>query len=428
MITDASIRAALRSAPTSGKSSIELKDDGARGEGRLALIIRVAKQRVSSEWYAVWYSGPRRHMAKLGAYPTTSLGDARKMFTADYAPAISRGEMPKGPRARRARAGVTVKDLFQAYVNHLRAAGKASAGNVELILLTGGNPAAKGIGETVRACDVVPDDIIPHLEKIHATGAITSASQHRSYLAAAFNFGMASENSYTTKGGAAWGIKVNPVTAIPADPDAVRVGNRHLTPAEFRAFWRWLEERDETSIVAPALRLVMLTGQRVTEILKLTVSHYDKPADMLDWGKTKNGQPHNIPLAPQGVSIMGILVPNRAGLYFPHRNDAAKPVTVQAPEELINRYLEKHPDVAHFTPRDLRRTWKTLAGAAGLSKDIRDRLQNHARSDVSSRHYDRYEMLPERRAAVKVWAEYVDRILAGAIDTDVAQLPAAAGA
>jgi hypothetical protein len=32
------------------------------------------------------------------------------------------------------------------------------------------------------------------------------------------------------------------------------------------------------------------------------------------------------------------------------------------------------------TNRDLRRTWKTLAGKAGVPKDIRDRIQNHALS------------------------------------------------
>jgi hypothetical protein len=31
----------------------------------------------------------------------------------------------------------------------------------------------------------------------------------------------------------------------------------------------------------------------------------------------------------------------------------------------------------------LRRTWKTLAGKAGVPKEIRDRIQNHALQDVS---------------------------------------------
>jgi hypothetical protein len=50
------------------------------------------------------------------------------------------------------------------------------------------------------------------------------------------------------------------------------------------------------------------------------------------------------------------------------------------------------------TNRDLRRTWKTLAGTTGAPKEIRDRLQNHALHDVSSKSYDRWDYMQEKRA------------------------------
>ena len=64
------------------------------------------------------------------------------------------------------------------------------------------------------------------------------------------------------------------------------------------------------------------------------------------------------------------------------------------------------------TNRDLRRTWKTLAGKAGLSKEIRDRIQNHALHDVSSRSYDRWTYLPEKRAGMTKWDRYIRALLA----------------
>ncbi|BAN98029.1 hypothetical protein E05_32630 [Plautia stali symbiont] len=48
-----------------------------------------------------------------------------------------------------------------------------------------------------------------------------------------------------------------------------------------------------------------------------------------------------------------------------------------------------------FTPRDIRRTFKTLAGDMGISTEMRDRLQNHKRPGVSEKHYDRYDYLRE---------------------------------
>lgn len=67
--------------------------------------------------------------------------------------------------------------------------------------------------------------------------------------------------------------------------------------------------------------------------------------------------------------------------------------------------------VDKFTNRDLRQTWKTLAGKAGLTKEERDLLQNHARHNVSSVHYDRYEYMNEKRAAVKKWGDWIEKQL-----------------
>jgi hypothetical protein len=84
---------------------------------------------------------------------------------------------------------------------------------------------------------------------------------------------------------------------------------------------------------------------------------------------------------------------------------------------IIRKFLDETPGFASFTARDLRRTWKTLAGDAGIPKELRDRLQNHARGgDVSSRQDDRYDYLPERRAAMAKWAAYMDLVIAGTVD------------
>ena len=64
-----------------------------------------------------------------------------------------------------------------------------------------------------------------------------------------------------------------------------------------------------------------------------------------------------------------------------------------------------------FTPRDLRRTCKTRMGELGLSKEIRDRINNHANSDVSSKHYDRYDYLKEKQNALDAWGQRLEQII-----------------
>jgi hypothetical protein len=63
------------------------------------------------------------------------------------------------------------------------------------------------------------------------------------------------------------------------------------------------------------------------------------------------------------------------------------------------------------TNRDLRRTWKTLAGKAGVPKEIGDRLQNHTLQDVSSKSYDRWNYMPEKRDGMQKWHEFVTALL-----------------
>ena len=72
-----------------------------------------------------------------------------------------------------------------------------------------------------------------------------------------------------------------------------------------------------------------------------------------------------------------------------------------------------------FVPKDIRRTVKTLMGAAGISKEDRDRFQNHALTDVSSKHYDRYNYLAEKRRTMAVWDAYLQNILASEPEINV---------
>ena len=47
------------------------------------------------------------------------------------------------------------------------------------------------------------------------------------------------------------------------------------------------------------------------------------------------------------------------------------------------------------SPRDSRRTFKTLAGSIRIDLEPRNRLQGHAMTNVASVHYDRWGYLPE---------------------------------
>ncbi len=420
MITESQIKAALKRIGGGEKKSIDLRDGGPRGAGRLAMIIRASGERVISEWYAIYFREGKRTMAKVGSYPSLMLGEARKKFREEYAPAISAGADPAGVAARRRhrKEGGTVRELFEAYVASLKAAEKRSAGAVERMLLTGSHNAVGVIGGHRVASGIAPGDIVPHLAAVHSRGSIAMAATARAYLSAAFAFGLKGEHDYTQQSaGMRWGLKTNPVAAIPAPRGASKPGQRFLTPSEFRTFWLWLEGYAERSCVASAARLMLATGQRAEEVLRINEAVYEKPQQLLYWEKTKNGLPHSISLPQQAVAILEGIVPNSQGWFFPNARDATRHALCQAPGKVVEVFLKAHPDFPRFVAKDIRRTWKTLAGSAGLSKEMRDRLQNHTKkSDVSSRYYDRYDYLAEKREAMAQWAAYLALMIAGEIN------------
>lgn len=428
MLTELIIRSAIKAAPLKAnpvtkKGTTELSDGGERGSGRLTLIIRVRAEAITAEWYAVWHRNSRRSKSKIGSYPTMTLAAARLKFREDFMPHIATGGTPVGPRARQAQKGVTVRELFESYIADLKRRDAASWRDNERILLgaDGKSGAAKAIGYHAQAGMVKPADIIPHLAAIFERGSPASAQRTRLAISAAFSFAIRSANSYKTSGNPDWGITTNPVLAIPADREATTPGQRYLRPAEFREFWRWLEQRDHISATAPALRVLMACGQRVNEILPVSTATYDRAEQIIDWSKTKNGKQHAMPVPRQAADIFRGLHPSPAGYYFPSPQKVGEHLGTAAAWAQVETYI-RETGADTFTPRDLRRTFKTLTGAAGLSKDIRDRLQNHADKDVSSKHYDRYEYMAEKRAAMLVWSDYLDRILAGALDNEVTRL------
>lgn len=102
---------------------------------------------------------------------------------------------------------------------------------------------------------------------------------------------------------------------------------------------------------------------------------------------------------------------NEYGWFFPSAKDPSKPVSHGTLYSFMWRQRDRGV-IPYVTNRDLCRTFKTLTGKAGVPKDIGDRLQNHALQDVSSKHYDRWKYMAEKRAGMAKWDKFVRAMLA----------------
>ena len=56
---------------------------------------------------------------------------------------------------------------------------------------------------------------------------------------------------------------------------------------------------------------------------------------------------------------------------------------------------------------------ETRLAALGTPKEVRDRVLNHAQTDVGSKHYNLYEYAAEKRAALMRFESALTAILAG---------------
>ena len=402
-LTDGEIRRALKQVETTGKQ-LSLVDGEGHGTGRLVLVMKPMPTRVTADWMAQQWRDEKRLKKKLGSYPSMPLNKAREIFNRDFAELIQKGRSIK--IAGDTRPG-TVADLFEAYVAYLKEGGKSSWKEAE----KGLNKIADTLGRNRPARDIEPDEITAIIRPIYERGKRSMADHVRSYIRSAFSWGLKSEHDYRSTAARRFRLTYNPAAGIPTEPKTI--GTRWLSEEEFVRLYRWLECPDTPvhPSYARAVQIIMLTGQRVEEIARLHVDQWDAKERIIDWTKTKNLQPHAVPVPSLAAELIESIIPNEHGWFFPSAKDPSKPVSHGTLYSFIWRQRDRGV-IPHATNRDLRRTFKTLAGKAGVPKEIRDRLQNHALQDVSSKHYDRWNYMVEKRAGMAKWDKFVRAMLA----------------
>jgi integrase len=313
----------------------------------------------------------------------------------------------------------TMDDLFRIYTADMELDGKRSTEYARSIYR---RDIAPSIGSK-KARDVTTDDCADIIATIAERGALHLANRVRSFLIASFNFGSRARSMPRWRRKAPeFGLTTNParatVKALPREPR----GQRHLSSTEVRAVWealstphtvtaghgaRWPAKVDV--FTEYALKLLFATGQRVEEVLGASRDEFD--FEQMLWlipaGRRKNAaknlsaEPHAVPLTAFHLRLLEELEPYSEGspLLFPAKDGPRGNHTLaQATRRLCPR-LGMQP----FTPRDIRRTWKTLAGSIGIDLEIRNRIQGHAFDDIGSQSYDRYSYLPEKRRAMDRW-------------------------
>lgn len=399
MLTPKAIEAAIKRATT----ETTLKDsDGTRGGGVLALRIRPSTTGNAATWLAMWTLAGKRGSKALGSYPDVTLAQAREKFAADVRPTLMAGKPPSKLEAMG--EGATVEALCKAYVQSLVDNGKRSVEQYRHTLLAGKYNLADKLGRNRLASSIGAEDVAQALKDTDNRGSRRQADIERTTLVAMFNYAIKSTHNYRASSRVDWGVRINPAAMIPRDTGAVVARERNLSAKEMQAVWH-----AATSDTGGVLRMVMCCGQRVLETLRIEGKDVDLDAALwtMPAAKTKGGKhAHIIPLPRQAVELLRDLVAQYGdGYLFPARAGAAGD-HMGIPS--VSRGASRMTVCEPFQPRDLRRTWKSRAGEAGVDRFMRDLIQQHAQNDTGSKFYDRQDYLPKMREAMKTWEAWLD--------------------
>jgi integrase len=350
---------------------------------------------------------PAQSLLSIGAYGALTVDEGRKAARAELSKIETRqGDPLEERRQQQAEAAATgdfgdLLDAYRATLSNPRTAADAKQSLAR-------NIPARLAKKPAR--EVTSDELADVLKAVHDRGALAVERNLFRFLHAAFEFGLRNRDAirrFRLTGNPARGIE----KPAPGGP-----GNRELTAEEIRDLWRGLDSAMMAPETATVIRLLLLLGQRVDELLAARWSELDEERGVLDipperlktGRKTQRG--HVVPLPPLALDLLRTL-PERSLFLFPKRGDPESPMPFRSLSQAIRRFCDDTEGFPRFTPRDIRRSIKTRMAEIGVLKEIRDRVQNHALHDVASKHYDRFDYLADKRAALVGWEWELRRIL-----------------
>ncbi|MCA0393976.1 MAG: integrase family protein [Proteobacteria bacterium] len=385
------------------------------------LLIYVAKE-----------TGQERRMVlgEFGPAPRLTVSAARRLG-AEKRALVDLGRDP-WLEAKQARAAAEKKaekevaslgNLLAAYVEHLKALGKASWREVERAIDRHITPKKK-LAAT-PADQVAVDTVMPVFHGLTKEGKLREAEKLRAYLRAAYTAARKARTDATMHAFAGFAIRENPLQDLDVSrpreaaekaAEAAKVRKWALSEDQLRAYWRRI------SVDTPAgalLRFHLLTGgQRIEQLARLTVDDYDadtKTVTLRDTkGRRQHAHEHVVPLPPDAVKALeamrqprqdeaGKTIPPGPHLFTLTDGDApvAYHVVWEAIQEVAKAMVEAKEVPRPFTPGTIRKTVETRLAAKGTPDEVLARLLSHGLGGVQARNYNAHRYDDEKRSALK---------------------------
>lgn len=339
------------------------------------------------------YRAPDRAVQRrmtLGTYPTVSLADARDKAKAHLYD-VSQGNDPAAEKVERAKAE-TFGELADLYLERYAKRHKKSWKEDERIIEKDLRPE----WGNWKAYTIKRADVLDLLDDIVERGAPVMANRTLALVSKIFNFGIDREI-----------LEVNPAFRVPK-PGREEPRQRVLTESEIKDFWRWMDEL--TPLMAATFRLRLLTAQRGIEVMSMRKADLDGEWWTIPPDVSKVGIAHRVPLSPQALAVLEKIGPHNkdSEWVFPSDRDDGH---IRSVKKAIQRLREDHG--FDWRPHDLRRTAATFMARTGVQRLVISKVLGHTEGENITAVYDRASYDDEKRRALVVWGDRVERIVTG---------------
>lgn len=373
--------------------------------------------RGSKLWRLKYRHGGREKRLALGAYPDTTLADARAKRD-DARRLIAGGIDPNAQRQASRLAGAeAAANSFELIAREWLAKQTFVASYATKVSGWFEKNVFPWIGARPVSQLTAPD-FLNVLRRVEERGAIESAHRIKQNCAQVMRYAIATgrADSDPTAG-------LKGALARPAERHHAAITD----PKELGGLLRAIAGFTGTLVVRSALQLAPLVFVRPKELSEAEWSEFD--LDAACWSipasRMKTGQPHLVPLSTQAVAILRELHPltGRGRYVFPsartpHPNASQRPMTTNALLAALQRigYTGEQ-----MTTHGFRATARTILDEhLAYRPDFIEHQLAHAVRDPNGRAYNRTAHLPERRKMMQAWADYLDGLRAE-IGTGVAR-------
>jgi integrase len=254
--------------------------------------------------------------------------------------------------------------------------------------------------------DIDAPEILTVLRRIDSRGARYSAHRVRSEISRVFKYAIATGRA-----------KVDPAHfLIGAIPPPVATHFASITePVKVGEMLRAFDGFSGTFPVLCALKLAPMLFVRPGELRKAEWEHIDLEKSEWRYQVSKTKTDHLVPLATQAVSIFKELQAlTGSGRYvFPGARTASRPMSDAAINAALRRLgYDTRTEITGHGFRAMART--ILHEELHQKPEVIEHQLAHSVSDALGTAYNRTKFLKERKVMMQLWADYLDRLKAGA--------------